>query len=269
VRLVQGSHVVVPRLFDDPRAYLFQNADGRIVFAIPYEEDFTLIGTTDLDYRGDPAGVAITPEETAYLCAAASAYFATPVRPAEVVWSYSGVRPLLDDGASKAQEATRDYVLRCEDGEAPLLTVLGGKITTYRRLAEAALGEIEARLGRRGPAWTARAPLPGGDFEAEAFDALVAALARAHPRLAPADARRLVRLYGTKAAAMLGRDPGRSLGAGLTEAELRHLVDEEWARTDEDVLWRRTKLGLRVSAAEARALAAFMGETGALREVAG
>jgi glycerol-3-phosphate dehydrogenase len=179
------------------------------------------------------------------------------------------VRPLLDDGASKAQEATRDYVLRCEDGEAPLLTVLGGKITTYRLLAEAALAEIEARLGRRGPAWTARAPLPGGDFEAEAFDALVAALARAHPRLAPADARRLVRLYGTKAAAMLGRDPGRSLGAGLTEAELRHLVDEEWARTAEDVLWRRTKLGLRVSAAEARALAAFMGETGALREVAG
>ena len=259
VRLVQGSHIVVPRLFDDPRSYLFQNADGRIVFAIPYEEDFTLIGTTDLDYRGDPGRVEITPDEAGYLCEAASAYFATPVRPASVVWSYSGVRPLLDDGASKAQEATRDYVLRSEDGAAPLVSVLGGKITTYRRLAEAALGEIETRLGRRGPAWTATAPLPGGDFDADGFDALVADLSRAHPRLATAEATRLVRLYGTRAAAVLGDDPGPNLGAGLTEAELHHLVDREWARSAEDVLWRRTKCGLRMTEAQRARVTQVMG----------
>ena len=274
VRLVQGSHIVVPRLTEDPRAYLFQNADGRVVFAIPYEEDFTLIGTTDLDYRGDPGAVAITEAETAYLCAAASAYFAAPVEPSEVVWSYAGVRPLIDDGSAKAQEATRDYLLRSEDGTAPLVTVLGGKITTYRRLAEAVLGAIEARLGRRGPSWTATSPLPGGDFAPEGFEAQVTDLRAAHSWLAPGHARRLARLYGTRAAAVLGgarrqADLGRSFGADLTEAELRYLIAQEWARSPEDVLWRRTKLGLRLAPAEVRAVEGFMGEAGAIMEAAG
>ncbi|MBN9253027.1 MAG: glycerol-3-phosphate dehydrogenase, partial [Mesorhizobium sp.] len=166
VRLVQGSHIVVPKKFDDPRAYFFQNKDGRIIFAIPYEEDFTLIGTTDQDYPGDPHDVKISDAEIDYLCAAASEYFAEPVKREDIVWTYSAVRPLYDDGASKAQEATRDYVLKSEEGGAPLLNAFGGKITTYRRLSEAMLEKIEGFLGKRGKPWTAVAPLPGGDFPA-------------------------------------------------------------------------------------------------------
>src|SRR5690606_33706241 len=166
--------------FDDPRAYFFQNADGRIIFAIPYEEDFTLIGTTDRDYGGDPRDVRITDDEVDYLCAAASEYFAEPVTRDDVVWTYAAVRPLYDDGASKAQEATRDYVLKTEggDGVAPLLNVFGGKITTYRRLSEHALEKIEGFLGKKGQPWTADAPLPGGDFPASGFEAQVKALMR-------------------------------------------------------------------------------------------
>ena len=183
VRLVQGSHIVVRRKFDDPRAYFFQNRDGRIIFAIPYEDDFTLIGTTDRDYPGDPHEVRISEEEIDYLCAAASEYFAEAVRRADIVWTYSAVRPLYDDGASKAQEATRDYVLKAEGGhgEAPLLNAFGGKITTYRRLAEAMLEKIEGFLGRRGAPWTAAAPLPGGDFPATGFAAEAARLAADYP----------------------------------------------------------------------------------------
>lgn len=274
VRLVQGSHIVVPRLSHDPRAYLFQNTDGRVVFAIPYEDDFTLIGTTDLDYRGDPATVEITPEETDYLCAAASAYFAAPVEPADVVWSFSGVRPLIDDGASKAHEATRDYLLRSENDGAPRITVFGGKITTYRRLAEAVLGHIEAHLGPRGPAWTETARLPGGDFAPDEIDAEVASLQQTYPWLTPEQAHRLMRLYGTRAKAVLGGaqrpdDLGRSFGADLTEAELQYLVEQEWARSAEDVLWRRTKLGLRLNHEQVRALSDYMDNAAAVMEVAG
>jgi len=205
VRLVQGSHIVVRRKFDDPRAYFFQNRDGRIIFAIPYEEEFTLIGTTDQDYVGDPARAAISDQEIDYLCAAASEYFAAPVRREDIVWTYSGVRPLYDDGASKAQEATRDYVLTTDApaGQAPLLNVFGGKITTYRRLAEAMLTRIEAHLGRRGRPWTDGSSLPGGDFAVGGFDALVAAVRSAHPFIEPGHARRLVRLYGTRAKRVL------------------------------------------------------------------
>ena len=168
VRLVQGSHIVVRRLYEHDRSYIFQNTDGRIVFAIPYEDDFTLIGTTDLDYVGDPATAAISDREIDYLCALASEYFANPIRREDIVWTYSGVRPLYDDGASKAQAATRDYVLKVDrsDGAPALLNIFGGKITTYRRLAEAVLAKVEENLGARGPAWTAGQPLPGGDFEA-------------------------------------------------------------------------------------------------------
>src|SRR5690606_24517285 len=201
VRLVQGSHIVVRKKFDDPRAYFFQNPDGRIVFAIPYEEDFTLIGTTDRDYDGDPRDVRISDEETDYLCAAASEYFAEPVRREDIVWTYSAVRPLFDDGASKAQEATRDYVLKAEGDSdtAPLINIFGGKITTYRRLSEHVMEHIEGFLGRKGKPWTADAPLPGGAFAALEFDAEVARLAADFPFLEPASAHRLMRLYGTNA----------------------------------------------------------------------
>lgn len=266
IRLVQGSHIVVPRLFEHDRCYIFQNNDGRIVFAIPYEGDFTLIGTTDRDYEGDPADAAITREETDYLCAAVSDYFRTPVTPGQVVWSYAGVRPLYDDGASAAQEATRDYVLRRDGGAGgspALVNIFGGKLTTYRRLGEAVLDHVEAVLGARGPAWTRRAALPGGDFPVTGFDDLAARLAGDHPFLAPAHARRLARLYGTAAWDLLeGGEAalGTHYGADLYQAELRHLVAREWAATGEDVLWRRTKLGLRLDAAQQDAVADAVAE---------
>ena len=266
VRLVQGSHIVVEKKFDDPRAYFFQNRDGRIVFAIPYENDYTLIGTTDRDYDGDPGDVAITEAETDYLCTAASEYFAAPVRREDIVWTYAAVRPLYDDGASKAQEATRDYVLKADapQAQAPLIDVFGGKITTYRRLAEQMMEKIEGFLGpRRGGSWTADAPLPGGDFPPDGFDREVAALEAAYPFLDHDHAARLVRLYGTRARAVLGpatsaADLGRHFGADLYEAEIRYLVAHEWAATAEDVLWRRTKRGLRLSGQEAAALEEYM-----------
>lgn len=265
VRLVKGSHIVTKKLFDHDRCYFFQNPDGRIFFAIPYEDDFTLIGTTDMDYAGDPRAVTISDDEIAYLCAGASEYFARPIVPADVVWSYSGVRSLYDDGASKAQEATRDYVLKLDggSGQAPVLNVIGGKITTFRRLAESALEKIGAAIGEKGRPWTRTAVLPGGNFAPTAFEATVAGLSRRYPFL-PADlARRLTRAYGTKAAAVLGEakaldDLGRHFGAGLYEAEVRYLLAEEWARDAEDVLWRRSKLGLRLTATERDALAAFL-----------
>jgi glycerol-3-phosphate dehydrogenase len=275
VRLVQGSHIVVRKKFDDPRAYFFQNKDGRIIFAIPYEEDFTLIGTTDRDYGGDPHDVKISDAEIDYLCAAASDYFVEPVKRADIVWTYSAVRPLYDDGASKAQEATRDYVLKAEGGEgrAPLVNAFGGKITTYRRLSESMLEKIEGFLGKRGPAWTASAPLPGGDFPAIGFDAEVGKLRNAYAFLDARFARRLVRLYGTRARVLLGTvkgyaDLGRNFGADLYEAEVRYLVENEWAVTAEDVLWRRTKRGLHLDHAQAAALDEFMRGTGARRSAA-
>jgi len=270
VRLVQGSHIVVPRLYDHDCCYILQNTDRRIVFAIPYEGDFTLIGTTDRDWRGDPATVRATDEEIAYLCAAVSAWFRRPITPDDVVWSYSGVRPLYDDGASAAQEATRDYVLvrDAPEGQPALLSIFGGKITTYRRLADAALEALAADLpARRGKprGWTGREPLPGGDFPVTGFEALVAEVSVRHPWMPHSLARRLVRAYGTEAERLLDgagalADLGRSFGAGLTEAELRFLSRNEWARTGEDVLWRRTKLGLRLSAAERDAVDRAMAE---------
>ena len=254
VRLVQGSHIVVPRLYEHDRCYIFQNPDGRIVFAIPYEDDFTLIGTTDRDYSGDPSKVAITAEETAYLCAAANDYFRHEITPDDVVWAYSGVRPLYDDHASAAQEATRDYVLHDETFEgAPLLSIFGGKITTYRRLAEAILDKIAGRIGVRGKPWTEFAPLPGGEFEGGDLVAFTRDLMQRKPFLPEPLARRLARAYGTRALDLLGEaraldDLGRDFGAGLTTAEIDYLVAREWAMTAEDILWRRTKLGLHGAA---------------------
>lgn len=268
VRLVQGSHIVVPRLYAHDRCYIFQNADGRIIFAIPYEDDFTLIGTTDRDYTGEPGGARITPEEIAYLCEMASRYFIRPVTPADVVWTYSGVRPLYDDGASEAQAATRDYVLKLDGGRgtAPMINIFGGKITTYRRLAEAALEKIEDALEeKRGRPWTEGATLPGGYFPTDGYDALVADLAHRHPDFPHALLARLARAYGTDAAIILKGvahigDMGRDFGAGLTEREVDWLKSREWARTADDILWRRSKLGLRINAAGAAALDAAMHE---------
>ena len=265
VRLVQGSHIVVRRLYDHDRCYIFQNADGRIIFAIPYERDFTLIGTTDRDYEGDPALVRASQPEIDYLCAAASEYFTRAVTPADVVWSYSGVRPLYDDGASEAKAATRDYVFDVDTSVAgaPLLSIFGGKITTYRRLAEAALKKLAPYLPpARGP-WTVSAPLPGGGFAPDGRARLAAGLAARFRFLDERTAARLAATYGDKATEILGEaqsvaDLGRAFGVGLSEAEVRYLMDKEWALDAEDVLWRRTKLGLFASPDEAQALDAYM-----------
>lgn len=268
VRLVQGSHIVVPRLYDHDRAYIFQNADNRIIFAIPYEGAFTLIGTTDQDYDGDPAAVAATDAEIRYLCAAASEYFARAITPSDVVWTYSGVRPLYDDGASAAQEATRDYVLHKDggSGEPPLLSIFGGKITTYRRLAISALDELAGDLPalRNDAGWTAGAPLPGGDISLDSPVSPAESLWRSYPFLGQALASRLAGAYGTRARAIVGEaksmtDLGRHFGAGLTETEIDYLRREEWAETADDVLWRRSKLGLHLNAAERATVREHMG----------
>jgi glycerol-3-phosphate dehydrogenase len=266
VRLVQGSHIVVRKLFRHDRAYIFQNTDNRIIFAIPYQNDFTLIGTTDRDYDGDPAQVKATEEEIRYLCASVSEYFKESVRREDVVWTYSGVRPLYNDGASKAQEATRDYVLILDapDGEPPMLSIFGGKITTYRRLAEAALDKLKDHLpAARQPAWTGGVPLPGGDFPQTGYEALVAGLCADYPFLDPALAARLARAYGTRTRDLVGnarsmRDLGQDFGAGLTEREVLYLMNQEWALTADDVLWRRSKLGLRLTKVQTEALETFM-----------
>ncbi len=262
VRLVQGSHIVVRKLFAHDKAYIFQNSDKRIIFAIPYEDDFTLIGTTDRDHNGAPEAVRISTEETEYLCASASAYFKKQISPKDVVWSYSGIRPLFEQGASSAQEATRDYVLKVDGDKArgAMINVFGGKITTYRRLAESVLSEIEHLLGARKQSWTATAPLPGGDFAVDGFDDLVAKLVRRAPGVETATLRRLARLYGTSAFDILGGkgELGEIVAGDLGANEVDHLVKREWAVSTDDILWRRTKLGLRFSPSEVKALQAFL-----------
>ena len=265
VRLVQGSHIVVPRLYDHASCYIFQNADGRIFFLIPYERDFTLIGTTDLEFRGDAKDAKASQSEIDYLCAAASEYLKVPVTPDQVVWTYSGVRPLYDDGSSAPQEATRDYVLKLDGGgdTAPLLSIFGGKITTYRRLAEAALElllpHVPAVRSGRAAGWTGRESLPGGDFPVEGFEALLGQVAVRYPFVPAPTLRRLLRAYGNEIHRLLdgvasAADLGAVLGADLTEAELRYLVTYEWARRADDVLWRRSKLGLRMKPADTAAV---------------
>jgi glycerol-3-phosphate dehydrogenase len=255
VRLVKGSHIVVRRTGTQEQAFIFQNRDRRVVFAIPFEEDFTLIGTTDEDYDGDLSPVTIGAHEIDYLCTAVSEYWARPVTQADIAWAYSGVRPLLHDGAAKAQDAGRDYKIETGGlpGEAKLITIFGGKITIYRRLAEGVLDRVENAIGpSKQGAWTRNAPLPGGDFARGEFADRLDALHRAFPFLDAFTGRRLLRSYGTLAfdifagAAEL-TELGQQFGAGLTEREVRYLAEHEWARSAEDVLWRRTKLGLRMS----------------------
>ena len=277
IRLVKGSHIVVPRLYPEEHCYIFQNPDQRIFFVIPYERDFSLIGTTDLDYVGDPADVSASTEEVAYLCRGASEYFNTPITPDQVVWTYSGVRSLYDDGASRAQAATRDYVLNLDaaEGQAPLLSIFGGKITTYRRLAEAALTRLAPFLPRApgfAAGWTGVTPLPGGDFPVDGFGAALEALQTRYPFVAVSTLRRLLRAYGTCVTEVLGeatsiQDLGRVLGADLTEAELRYLVRREWVETAMDVVWRRSKLGLRMTPQEIARTDAALAELLPLRAV--
>jgi glycerol-3-phosphate dehydrogenase len=262
VRLVQGSHIVVPQLFEHDRSYMFQNPDGRIVFAIPYENATTLIGTTERDYTGDPARAVATRDDILYLCNAASDYFTRPVSPADVVWSFSGVRPLHDDHVREPKAATRDYVLELDapQGSAPLLSVFGGKITTYRSLAEAALDRLALR---QHAGWTQHTSLPGGDIAVDGLAALAGALAAEYPFLAAAHASRLAAAYGTRARHILAgagtlADLGSWFGATLTQAEVRYLMAQEWAQTADDVLWRRSTLGLALSGGEVAALARFM-----------
>ncbi|OJA73913.1 glycerol-3-phosphate dehydrogenase [Burkholderia ubonensis] len=254
VRLVKGSHIITRRLFDHDHAYIFQNPDKRIIFAIPYERDFTLIGTTDVEYTNDPAKVAIDGNETQYLCESINRYFKRKISPADVHWTYSGVRPLLEDeNAANASAVTRDYRLEMDDGAgAPLLSVFGGKITTFRKLAEEA-GDLLCRaLGRDAAPWTAGAPLPGGDIANAKFDAFAAQFAARHPWLPAELARRYARAYGTRAERVVGNakslaDLGAAIAPGIHEAELRYLRDVEWATRAQDVLWRRSKLGLHVA----------------------
>ena len=263
LRLVKGSHIVVPRLYDGAQAYLLQNDDRRVVFVLPFEQAFTLIGTTDIPYAGEPGRVAIDAAEMAYLCRAVSGWLARPVTPAAVVWSYAGVRPLYDDHAKNAAAVTRDYVFNLDAAGAPVLSVFGGKITTYRRLAEHALERLGKFLPGAGGPWTEAAPLPGGDLPPGGAPALAAAMLEERPWLAAATTARLARSYGSEARRLLAgvagpADLGRDFGAGLSAREVDWLKAEEWAVSAEDILWRRSKLGLHLAPQAVHALEEYL-----------
>ena len=268
VRRVRGSHIVVPRLFDHDFAYIFQQPDARICFAIPFEGDYTLIGTTDADHKGPLDQVEPDAEEIRYLCDAVNRYFVKNITQKDIVWSFAGVRALVDFGKDRPEAATRGYrlVLSAQDEGAPMLGIYGGKITSYRHVAEEAVDLLATRVpALAGQHWTAREHLPGGDFPRDAQGLLVAELLREYPFLARADAVRLTRAYGLDAITWLGAagswaDLGRNFGCGLTEAEVRYLQEQEWAVTAEDVLWRRSKLGLRFSDTQVRRLDEWMAQ---------
>jgi len=265
VRLVKGSHIVVRKLFEHRFAYLFQNPDRRIGFALPYEREFTLLGTTDVEYRGEPQHAAASPEEIDYLCAMASRYFSRAVTRAQVVWSYCGVRPLLEDESADAAEVTRDYALDLDAaaGAAPLLSVFGGKITTYRKLAQDAVDRLAGALGRTTPGWTATATLPGGDLPESSFAVFTRAMEHRYPWLPTPLRRRYARAYGTRVQRMLQgartlADLGSEVLPGLHELEIDYLRRQEWARSAQDILWRRTKLGLHLPAGSDAVLDAWL-----------
>lgn len=258
LRLVKGSHIVVPRCFEHDHAYIFQNPDKRIIFAIPYEDKYTLIGTTDCEITGDPALATTSPDEVNYLCEQASRYFKQAVRPDQVVWTYTGVRPLLDDASGDPAAVTRDYLLETDHTAAPLLTIWGGKITTFRKLAEEAATEVGHLLGQQRPAWTRNAHLPGGDLQQNTgrpdtdFAAFVDAFSQRHPWLPDTIAHRWARAYGSRINQVLNgaqqlADMGAEVAPGLYENELRYLHQNEWALCADDVLWRRSKLALHLT----------------------
>ncbi|MEE4152743.1 MAG: glycerol-3-phosphate dehydrogenase [Erythrobacter sp.] len=267
LRLVKGSHLIFPRLYEGEHCYIFQNRDDRIVFAIPYEREFTLVGTTDIGFEGDPSGIDISEEEAGYICDAVNEYLRVEISPGQAVASYAGVRPLYENNARSNSTVTRDYQFELDtgaDGSGPaLLSIFGGKITTYRKLAEHAL----ERIGAPGRSWTAGAPLPGGDIDPSRFDDFVREVEAAYPFLAPATALRLARAYGTRVHAVLGEatsasDLGEHLGGGLHETELEYLVRAEFATSADDVLKRRSKLYLHLTAEEQARLAAWLCEHG-------
>ena len=255
IRLVQGSHIVTKSLFDHGKCYFFQGEDGRIIFAIPYETDFTLIGTTETEYRADPSDAVCTDDEADYLLAFANKFFKRQLTRGDIVWTYSGVRPLYADGSKSATAATRDYVLSINKNGPPILSVFGGKITTYRKLAEGAMKMLEPFFPDAGKNWTAGVALPGGDFPVDGVAALTDDLLTDYPFLNIAWARRLIRAYGTEARLVLGdaireEDLGNTFGATLTAAEVSWLMQKEYARRADDVVWRRSKLGLRLTKEE-------------------
>jgi glycerol-3-phosphate dehydrogenase len=266
VRLVKGSHIVVPKLYDGTQAYALQHTDRRLVFVIPYQEDFTLIGTTDVPWTGAAGPCETDPAEVDYLCGVVNRCFERQIAPADIVWSFAGIRALQDDGSARASAVTRDYVLALDAsaGRAPLLSVIGGKLTTYRQLAELALERLEPYLGPLSRSWTASAPLPGGDFPGGDVEAFRAQLQRRWPFLGERECRRLARAYGTRATAILDgvrsrADLGADFGGGLTAREVDYLVREEWARTARDLHWIHTKTGLRATPAERARLDDYLG----------
>ncbi len=265
IRLVKGSHIVVPKMFDHGRAYILQNRDERIVFAIPFEHDFTLIGTTDVDMPGGPGEVEASAEEIEYLCNAVNEYFDHRITPNDVLWSFAGIRPLYNDGSGAAQETTRDHVLelQAEAGAPPLLSIYGGKITAYREVSEEVMAKLAGYFTNAGPEWTGDKSLPGGDFDMEGFEGLVDRFCHEYSFLPQAMARRLCHAYGTRAGMAVSgaqslSDLGRCFGADLYEREVQYLRANEWALSVEDILWRRSKLGLRLSSEETENLAKWL-----------
>ncbi len=264
VRLVRGSHIVTKKLYDHDKCYFFQGEDGRIIFAIPYEDDFTLIGTTDADHSGPGETPVCTPEETRYLVDFANKYFEKDISDEDVVWTYSGVRPLYDDGAQSATAATRDYVLKVNHSAGgPVLNVFGGKITTYRRLAESALELIDTEFAQKTSKWTAKAAMPGGDFPVDGVSQLEDELSAALPFLDARTIRRLIRQYGNEAAGIFAdctrvEDLGIDFGHGIYQCELDWAIANEWVTTADDFLWRRSKLGLRLGPKESAAIARYI-----------
>jgi len=260
VRLVKGSHVVFPRLYEGEHAFILQNDDRRVIFMIPFEERFTLVGTTDVDYQGDPGAPQADGTETDYLCRALRRYLARAPQASEVVWHYSGVRPLHDDGSADPSAITRDYTLRADDsaGMAPVLSVFGGKITTYRRLAEHAMEKLAPYFPGLKPAWTGREPLPGSGFADRESERRK--LFSRYAAVSTEVLRGVFRRHGTRAAEVLGDGRlGEDFGAGLTERELAYFTEREWARSAEDVLWRRTKCGLHMTERQRRRVAEVLG----------
>ncbi len=267
VRLVKGSHIVVGRFYEGDHAYALQHTDRRLVFVIPYLDDYTLIGTTDVPWHGAPGPVAIDASETEYLCQVVNRSFERQIEPVDVIWSYAGIRALQDDGAAKASAVTRDYVLALDApaGLAPVLSVLGGKITTYRRLAEFALEKLESCLGPMRAPWTSSAPLPGGDLPGGDIDVFIALLRHRWPFLGDAECRRLAGAYGTLALRLLEpvrsrADMGEEFGGGMTRLEVDYLIREEWARSAEDIAWRHSKTGLGATAADQQRLLDYVGK---------
>ena len=264
VRLVRGSHIVVNKLFDHDRSYICQNNDNRIFFIIPYEDKYTLIGTTDIDHGQSAGSVKISEEEKLYICKSANEYLNTQISLEDIVWSYSGVRPLYDDGASAAQEATRDYVIKAEQSESSLMiNIFGGKITTYRRLSESILKHVEEFLGSKGDPWTNHSSLPGGDIGVDGQLDLQNKLQKKYPFLTQETLKRAVRSYGTISFDIFGDAAnidslGRHFGSGLYEREVNYLIQKEWSRTSDDILFRRSKLGLSFSKDEVTQLDQYL-----------